>query len=220
MSVWENPTKVCKDKLFIVLIPKLSNHLDEKKKINLNRVRECVRLYVRVTVYVCDDFLLVLWFLIPFVSIFLIVWIVRITHSVFYLCIFFFYDSPCPLGKPFLLYLTTNFALHQPAGPEHRTKQTWSPQNKTKSIKFGDGRSVGLTTMGAMSVTVSLNTNGVGLDSTLSAVPVPGPTAANGSSPTTIGAVTSSPATVGAAPAVASAASITSAGVLTPRADL
>lgn len=70
-----------------------------------------------------------------------------------------------------------------------------------------------------MSVTVSLNTNGVGLDSTLSAVAAPasGPVPiTNGSSPTnnqtTIGAVTSSPATVGTAPAAAAAAAaITSA---------
>ena len=219
MSVWENPTKVCKDKLFIVLIPKLSNHLDEKK----NQFKPCA--WMCASIRPCNR--IRLWWL---SSCSLISYSFRFHFSDrldcsynpfgFLSLYFFFYDSPCPPGKPFLLYLTTNFALHQPAGPEHRTKQTWSPQNKTKSIKFGDGRSVGLTTMGAMSVTVSLNTNGVGLDSTLSAVPVPGPTAANGSSPTTIGAVTSSPATVGAAPAVASAASITSAGVLTPRADL
>ena len=100
---------------------------------------------------------------------------------------------------------------------------------------------VGLTTMGAMSVTVSLNTNGVGLDSTLSTIAAPGTGTGsgapitNGSSPTnnqsTIGAVTSSPATVGTAPAAAAAAAaITSAnnaannnsgGVLSPvRVDL
>ncbi|XP_046652986.1 potassium voltage-gated channel protein Shaw-like isoform X1 [Daphnia pulicaria] len=100
---------------------------------------------------------------------------------------------------------------------------------------------VGLSTMGAMSVTVSLNTNGVGLDSTLStiAAPATGPPPpgsapiTNGSSPTnnqtTIGAVTSSPATVATAPAAAAAAAaITSAaannntgGVLSPvRVDL
>ncbi len=117
---------------------------------------------------------------------------------------------------------------------------------KTKKNVFKNVRAewidaVGLTTMGAMSVTVSLNTNGVGLDSTLSTIAAPaagtgsGVPITNGSSPTnsqsTIGAVTSSPATVGTAPAAAAAAAaITSAnnaannnsgGVLSPvRVDL
>ncbi|KZS19165.1 potassium voltage-gated channel protein Shaw isoform X2 [Daphnia magna] len=91
--------------------------------------------------------------------------------------------------------------------------------NNAKEFAGGPKNMVGLTTVGAMSVTVSLNTNGVGLDSTLSAVAAPasGPVPiTNGSSPTnnqtTIGAVTSSPATVGTAPAAAAAAAaITSA---------
>ena len=127
---------------------------------------------------------------------------------------------PVHPANPFYFTLPPTLPSINPPARNIEQNKLDPHKTKTKSIKFGDGRSVGLTTMGAMSVTVSLNTNGVGLDSTLSAVPVPGPTAANGSSPTTIGAVTSSPATVGAAPAVASAASITSAGVLTPRADL
>jgi hypothetical protein len=130
--------------------------------------------------------------------------------------------------------------------------QTQQQQQKTNPILIGgvknkivwnwiDRRAVGLSTMGAMSVTVSLNTNGVGLDSTLSTIaapaaagPPPGSTPiTNGSSPTnnqtTIGAVTSSPATVATAPAAAAAAAaITSAaannnagGVLSPvRVDL
>ncbi|KAI9560919.1 hypothetical protein GHT06_011874 [Daphnia sinensis] len=93
--------------------------------------------------------------------------------------------------------------------------------NNAKEFTGGPKNMVGLTTVGAMSVTVSLNTNGVGLDSTLSAIAAPasGPgqmPITNGSSPTnnqtTIGAVTSSPATVGTAPAAAAAAAaITSA---------
>nr|CAH0109249.1 unnamed protein product [Daphnia galeata] len=124
-------------------------------------------------------------------------------------------------------------------GMPTRMKAIKPPPNK--DFTGGPKNMVGLTTMGAMSVTVSLNTNGVGLDSTLSTIAAPaagtgsGVPITNGSSPTnsqsTIGAVTSSPATVGTAPAAAAAAAaITSAnnaannnsgGVLSPvRVDL
>ena len=219
-------------------------------------------------VYVCDEIFFFFpcssyIFVVDWES--FIVWIVRITHLVFHFILFVFFSflwflllPQPPIHHRYINHYQPNQTLHPPttsrAVPDfieflRKTKQTPKPKtqtnqilstSKTDCVEWIDRRAVGLTTMGAMSVTVSLNTNGVGLDSTLStiAAPATGPGSApitNGSSPTnnqtTIGAVTSSPATVGTAPAAAAAAAaITSAnnaannnagGVLSPvRVDL